>query len=524
MTKYIFVTGGVVSSLGKGITAASLGRLLKNRGLKVTIQKFDPYLNVDPGTMSPYQHGEVFVTDDGAETDLDLGHYERFIDINLSKNSNVTTGKVYSSVISKERRGEYLGGTVQVIPHITNEIKERVYRAGREAGSDVIITEIGGTVGDIESLPFLEAIRQLKSEVGRENVMYIHVTLIPYIKAAGEVKTKPTQHSVKELRSIGIQPNVIVCRTEHELSSDMKAKIALFCDIDANAVVECRDASTLYEVPLNLREEGLDEIVVNHLKLTTPAPDMTEWEGLVDRISKLAKTVEIAIVGKYVALHDAYLSVVESLSHAGFDANADVKIRWVNAEEVTDENVADMLGGIGGILVPGGFGDRGIEGKISTIRYAREQKFRSSVFVWVCRYLSLRLHVPWLVSKEPTARKLIRQRIILSLTCFPTKKTSKIWAVRCVLACIHANWWKVPWLRLATTTSWCTKDTVIGTNSITNIVKLLKKRVFAFPVLHRMDAWWKSWSSLSIRGSWRYNSTRNLLPVRIVRSLCSVNL
>lgn len=374
MTKYIFVTGGVVSSLGKGITAASLGRLLKNRGLKVTIQKFDPYLNVDPGTMSPYQHGEVFVTDDGAETDLDLGHYERFIDINLSKNSNVTTGKVYSSVISKERRGEYLGGTVQVIPHITNEIKERVYRAGREAGSDVIITEIGGTVGDIESLPFLEAIRQLKSEVGRENVMYIHVTLIPYIKAAGEVKTKPTQHSVKELRSIGIQPNVIVCRTEHELSSDMKAKIALFCDIDANAVVECRDASTLYEVPLNLREEGLDEIVVNHLKLTTPAPDMTEWEGLVDRISKLDKTVEIAIVGKYVALHDAYLSVVESLSHAGFDANADVKIRWVNVEEVTDENVADMLGGIGGILVPGGFGDRGIEGKISTIRYAREQK------------------------------------------------------------------------------------------------------------------------------------------------------
>ncbi|KAF9127688.1 hypothetical protein BGX30_014694 [Mortierella sp. GBA39] len=374
VTKYIFVTGGVVSSLGKGITAASLGRLLKNRGLKVTIQKFDPYLNVDPGTMSPYQHGEVFVTDDGAETDLDLGHYERFIDINLSKNSNVTTGKVYSSVISKERRGEYLGGTVQVIPHITNEIKERVFRAGREAGSDVVITEIGGTVGDIESLPFLEAIRQIKSEIGRENVMYIHVTLIPYIKAAGEVKTKPTQHSVKELRSIGIQPNVIVCRTEHELSADMKAKIALFCDIDESAVVECRDASTLYEVPLNLRDEGLDEIVVNYLKLTTPKPDMTEWESLVDRINKLEKTVEIAIVGKYVALHDAYLSVVESLSHAGFDANADVKIRWVNAEEVTDENVGELLHGIGGILVPGGFGDRGIEGKVSAIRYAREKQ------------------------------------------------------------------------------------------------------------------------------------------------------
>lgn len=371
MTKYIFVTGGVVSSLGKGITAASLGRLLKNRGLKVTIQKFDPYINVDPGTMSPYQHGEVFVTDDGAETDLDLGHYERFIDINLSKNSNVTTGKIYSSVISKERRGEYLGGTVQVIPHITNEIKERVFRAGRETGSDVVITEIGGTVGDIESLPFLEAIRQIKGDIGRENVMYVHVTLIPYIKAAGEVKTKPTQHSVKELRSIGIQPNVIVCRTEHALSSDLKAKIATFCDVDANAVVECRDASTLYEVPLNLRDEGLDEIVVNHLKLTTPAPDMREWQSLFDRITKLERTVEIAIVGKYVALHDAYLSVVESLSHAGFDANSDVKIRWVNAEELTEENVADKLRGIGGILVPGGFGDRGIEGKISAIRYAR---------------------------------------------------------------------------------------------------------------------------------------------------------
>ncbi|GAA0138129.1 CTP synthase [Paenibacillus sp. YSY-4.3] len=374
MAKYIFVTGGVVSSLGKGITAASLGRLLKNRGLKVTIQKFDPYINVDPGTMSPYQHGEVFVTDDGAETDLDLGHYERFIDINLSKNSNITTGKVYSSVIGKERRGEYLGGTVQVIPHITNEIKERVFVAGRETGSDVVITEIGGTVGDIESLPFLEAIRQIKSDVGRDNVMYIHVTLIPYIKAAGEVKTKPTQHSVKELRSIGIQPNVIVCRTEHELSEDMKAKIALFCDIDAGAVVECRDADTLYEIPLNLQGEGLDEIVVNHLKLNAPAPDMSEWVKLVDRINKLEKTVEIAIVGKYVALHDAYLSVVESLSHAGFDNNAEVKIRWVNAEDITADNVAEQLKGVGGILVPGGFGDRGIEGKITTIRYAREQQ------------------------------------------------------------------------------------------------------------------------------------------------------
>lgn len=372
MAKYIFVTGGVVSSLGKGITAASLGRLLKNRGLKVTIQKFDPYINVDPGTMSPYQHGEVFVTDDGAETDLDLGHYERFIDINLSKISNVTSGKVYSSVITKERRGEFLGGTVQVIPHITNEIKERIFRAGKEAHSDVVITEIGGTVGDIESLPFLEAIRQIKSDIGRENVMYIHVTLIPYLKAAGEVKTKPTQHSVKELRSIGIQPQIIVCRTEHSLTMDMKRKLALFCDIDENAVIEAKDAESLYEVPLMLRAQGMDDIVVNHLKLTTEPPDMTEWEEIVRRVKNLKTQTEIAIVGKYVALHDAYLSIVESLGHAGIACETDVKIRWVDAEETTDDNAHERLSGVKGILVPGGFGDRGIEGKVSAIRYARE--------------------------------------------------------------------------------------------------------------------------------------------------------
>jgi CTP synthase len=374
VTKYIFVTGGVVSSLGKGITAASLGRLLKNRGLKVTIQKFDPYINVDPGTMSPYQHGEVFVTDDGAETDLDLGHYERFIDINLSKNSNVTTGKIYSSVITKERRGDFLGGTVQVIPHITNEIKDRISRAARESQSDVVITEIGGTVGDIESLPFLEAIRQMKSDMGRENVMYIHVTLIPYLKAAGEVKTKPTQHSVKELRSIGIQPNIIVCRTEHPLSEEMKRKIALFCDTDANAVIEAIDAETLYEVPLLLRAQGMDDIVCKHLKINAPAADMVEWEALVHRVKSLHHKTEIAIVGKYVALHDAYLSIVESLGHAGIDCDTEVNIRWVNAEDLTDHNVEEALRGVAGILVPGGFGDRGIEGKISAIKFAREQR------------------------------------------------------------------------------------------------------------------------------------------------------
>ncbi|OUM97926.1 MAG: CTP synthase [Paenibacillaceae bacterium ZCTH02-B3] len=372
MTKYIFVTGGVVSSLGKGITAASLGRLLKNRGLKVNIQKFDPYINIDPGTMSPYQHGEVFVTEDGAETDLDLGHYERFIDINLTQNSNVTTGQIYSAVISKERRGEYLGGTVQVIPHITNEIKERVLRAGRDA--DVVITEIGGTVGDIESLPFLEAIRQIRTDVGRDNVLYVHVTLVPYIKAAGEVKTKPTQHSVKELRSIGIQPNVIVCRTEHPLADDIKRKIALFCDIEPHAVIEARDASTLYEVPLMFREQGLDDYVVAQLGLEAGPPDMAEWESLVRRVKSLSRTTEIAIVGKYVSLHDAYLSIVEALGHAGIDAGAEVKIRWISAEDVTPDNVAKLLEGADGLLVPGGFGDRGIEGKITAIRYARENR------------------------------------------------------------------------------------------------------------------------------------------------------
>lgn len=381
MAKYIFVTGGVVSSLGKGITAASLGRLLKNRGLKVTIQKFDPYINIDPGTMSPYQHGEVFVTDDGAETDLDLGHYERFIDINLNANSNVTTGKIYSSVISKERRGDYLGGTVQVIPHITNEIKERVFRAGSETGADIVITEIGGTVGDIESLPFLEAIRQIKSDIGRNNVMYIHVTLIPYIKAAGEMKTKPTQHSVKELRSLGIQPNVIVTRTEKSLSQDMKEKLALFCDIDINAVIEATDADPLYEVPLHLQAQGLDDYVCRHFGLDCKPADMSEWIELVNKVKNLKKLTRIAIVGKYVQLHDAYLSVAEALYHAGYASDSDVDIKWVNAEDVTPENVDELLSDVDGILVPGGFGDRGIEGKITATRYARENKIP---FLGIC--------------------------------------------------------------------------------------------------------------------------------------------
>lgn len=376
MAKYIFVTGGVVSSLGKGITAASLGRLLKSRGLKVTIQKFDPYINIDPGTMSPYQHGEVFVTEDGAETDLDLGHYERFIDINLSKSSNVTAGKIYWSVIHKERKGDYLGSTVQVIPHITNEIKERIYRVGKEDNADVVITEIGGTVGDIESLPFLEAIRQVKKEVGRNGSLYIHVTLVPYISAAGELKTKPTQHSVKELRGIGIHPDVIVCRTEHEISADMKEKLALFCDIDVDAVIENRNASTIYQVPLMMQEEGLDRIALEKLDLTAGESDMTEWSKMVDKILYPNDSVNIAIVGKYVALQDAYMSVTESLRHAGIANNTAINIKWVSSEEI-EEDGADLdsyFGDVDGILVPGGFGDRGVEGKLLAIKYAREKK------------------------------------------------------------------------------------------------------------------------------------------------------
>ncbi|MFT8872990.1 MAG: CTP synthase [Sporolactobacillus sp.] len=374
MTKYIFVTGGVVSSLGKGITAASLGRLLKNRGLRVTIQKFDPYINVDPGTMSPYQHGEVFVTDDGAETDLDLGHYERFIDINLNKNSNVTTGKIYSSVLKKERRGDYLGRTVQVIPHITNEIKDRVFRAGKTTGADVVITEIGGTVGDIESLPFLEAIRQIKSDVGIDNVLYIHCTLIPYLRAAGEMKTKPTQHSVKELRGLGIQPNVIVVRTELPVSQEMKDKIALFCDIDKGAVIEARDAETLYQVPLQLQAQHLDDIVCEKLRLPHGEANMNEWHDLVEKVLRPKKSVKIALVGKYVELPDAYISVVESLKHGGYTYDAEVHVEYINSEVLKTENVAELLAGVQGILVPGGFGDRGIEGKIVAIRYAREHQ------------------------------------------------------------------------------------------------------------------------------------------------------
>ena len=374
MAKYIFVTGGVVSGLGKGITAASLGRLLKARGLKVAAQKLDPYINVDPGTMSPYQHGEVYVTEDGAETDLDLGHYERFIDEDLNRFSNLTTGRVYWNVLNKERRGEYLGSTVQIIPHITNEIKEFIYGVGAQTGADVVITEIGGTVGDIESQPFLEAIRQVGREKGRENALYIHVTLVPYLKASGEHKTKPTQHSVKELQCLGISPDIIVLRCDEPITeTGVFEKIAGFCNVDRSSVIENVTLPCLYSAPLMLEREGLSDVVCRKLGLDVPAPDLSEWTALVERINARSKRVRIALVGKYVQLHDAYLSVVEALNHAGYEAGAEVDIKWIDSETLTPENAAGALSDVDGILVPGGFGGRGIEGMILAAKYARER-------------------------------------------------------------------------------------------------------------------------------------------------------
>jgi CTP synthase len=372
-TKYIFVTGGVVSSLGKGIAASSLGLLLKQRGLKVVLQKFDPYLNVDPGTMSPFQHGEVFVTDDGAETDLDLGHYERFIDRNLSRRSNVTTGQVYEAIINRERAGGYLGRTVQVVPHVTDEIKSRILAAAQNgSGVDVVITEVGGTTGDIEGLPFLEAIRQLRMDLGRENVLYIHLTLVPYIKAAHEIKTKPTQHSVKGLREIGIQPHILLCRSEVPLSRDIRDKIALFCNVEEQDVIEALDARSIYQVPLQFHRQGLDDIVVGKLGVECPQPDLAEWEKMVEKIFTMREDVDIAVCGKYIQIVDAYKSIIESFTHAGVANDVRVNIRWVDAENIEKDGPEAHLAGVHGILVPGGFGDRGIEGKIGAVRYARE--------------------------------------------------------------------------------------------------------------------------------------------------------
>lgn len=373
MTKYIFVTGGVVSGLGKGITAASLGRLLKARGLKVAAQKLDPYINVDPGTMSPYQHGEVYVTEDGAETDLDLGHYERFIDENLNKYSNLTTGKVYWNVLNKERRGEYLGSTVQVIPHITNEIKDFVYRVGRKTNADVVITEIGGTIGDIESQPFIEAVRQISLEVGKENSLFIHVTLVPFLHGSDEHKSKPTQHSVKELQGMGVKPDIIVLRCDEPLEESIFKKISMFCNVKPDCVIENITLPNLYEAPLMLERANFSSVVCRELGITAPEPDLTEWAIMVERIKSRQHCVDIGLVGKYVALHDAYLSVAEALRHAGYERSTHVRIHWIDSEAITPGNVDEMLAGLDGILVPGGFGGRGVEGMILAARYAREK-------------------------------------------------------------------------------------------------------------------------------------------------------
>lgn len=375
MAKFIFVTGGVVSSVGKGVTAASIGRVLKSRKISVSIQKLDPYLNVDPGTMSPYQHGEVFVTQDGAETDLDLGHYERFVDIDLTAASSVTTGQIYSSVISKERRGDFLGGTIQVVPHVTNEIKERIKEVARQSGASVVIVEVGGTVGDIEGLPFLEAIRQMRSDIGRDNILYIHVTLLPYISSTGELKTKPTQHSVNELRRIGIQPDIIVCRSDYPVSEGIKAKIALFCSVESEAVIPLLTVSSIYEVPLVLEEAGLGELLAQRLRLPTEGQDLTEWRDMAQRMKTTKDPLLIALVGKYVELRDAYLSVKEALCHAALYHNREVNILWISSEDLErHEDIHHLLRSAQGILVPGGFGQRGIEGMIKAVRYAREHK------------------------------------------------------------------------------------------------------------------------------------------------------
>jgi len=374
MAKYIFCTGGVVSSVGKGVTAGSIGRILKSRGISVAIQKLDPYINVDPGTMSPYQHGEVYVLEDGAETDLDLGHYERFIDENLTRASNVTTGQVYAEVIAKERRGDYLGGTIQVIPHITDEIKHRIRLVAKESGAEVVIVEVGGTVGDIEGLPFLEAIRQMRKDVGRENTLYIHLTLVPYISSTGELKTKPTQHSVRELRGIGIQPDVIVCRSDYPLSREAKEKIALFCDVEQRAVIPLITAESIYEVPLILEESGLGDFIVERLGLPAGEPDLDDWRALVEEIKRPKERIHIGMVGKYIELQDAYMSVREALYHAGVHNGCDVQIAWINAEDLEKGRSLDILNRVDGIVVPGGFGYRGIEGKIVAARHARERK------------------------------------------------------------------------------------------------------------------------------------------------------
>ena len=485
MAKHIFVTGGVVSSLGKGLTAASLARILKHRGLRVMMQKLDPYINVDPGTMNPFQHGEVFVTEDGAECDLDLGHYERFVDESMRKASNVTTGAIYSNVISKERRGEYLGDTVQVIPHITNAIKDRILTLAEDSGADILITEIGGTVGDIESLPFLEAIRQLKGELGRDDTCYLHVTLVPYMAPAEELKTKPTQHSVRELRSIGIQPDVIVCRSDRAISSDLKRKISLLCDVKTDAIISAVDSPNIYEIPLVLRDEGLDDFVVDHLRMEdVPEPDLANWRTLVSKIENSTKPCRIGLIGKYVKLPDAYLSVVESLRHAGFHHDADVQIDWIASDDLETADLDEVLGDLDGILVPGGFGVRGIEGKIRAVQYAaREQDplpghlSRAAVRRDRVRPQRRRSRGGQLVTSSRPIPS------IRSSTSSPVR-TSTTSVARCVWGRTHAGSLPVPRPRTRTTLSSSSRGTVTATRSTRGSVADSRTPGWCVPASH----------------------------------------
>ena len=437
--KFIFVTGGVASGLGKGITTASLGRLFKSRGLKVVLQKLDPYINVDPGTMNPFEHGEVFVLDDGAETDLDLGHYERFLDADLHRGSNFTTGAVYSSVIAKERRGDYLGKTVQVIPHITDEIKERVRSLAEAEQADLLVVEIGGTVGDIESLPFLEAIRQLRNEVGRSNCAFVHVSLMPFIGPSGELKTKPTQHSVKELRALGLQPDAIVCRSDRPIGRHLKEKISLLCDVPISGVISAVDAASIYDVPLVLHEEGLDAELARHLGIEEE-PDLSEWELLVDRVHAAQEPVTIAVVGKYVNLRDAYLSVMEALRHGGLDHGADVDIRWVASDDLGGTATESALHDVDGILIPGGFGVRGVEGRWPPSATRGSTACRSSGSAWVCSARSSSSPATSAAWTARTPASSTRPRPGRSSTCFPSRRTSRTWARPCALGPRRATW------------------------------------------------------------------------------------
>ena len=524
MAKYVFVTGGVTSSLGKGITAASVGRLLKARGLKVSILKLDPYINVDPGTMSPYQHGEVFVTDDGAETDLDLGHYERFIDENLTQGSNVTTGRIYSAVIAKERRGDYLGGTVQVIPHITNEIKERITRVSRDGDPDVVIVEVGGTVGDIESLPFLEAIRQMRKDMGRHNVLYVHVTLLPALAATGELKTKPTQHSVKELRGIGIQPDVIVLRSDSEVPDEIREKIALFTDVDVEAVIPAPTASTIYEVPLQFEAFGFGRRVVRELGLGDPdaVPDLDGWRALVERIKAPKPALEIALVGKYIELPDAYLSVTEALRHAAWANGVDAKIRWVNSETLTPGNLEAELGGAAGVLVPGGFGHRGIEGKVLAAHWARDERpaVPRPVPGPPVRGDRVRARGPGVEGRQLHRVRRVHGQPGHRLHARPAgpRGQGRHDASRPVPGEAAAAG---PRRARCTARRSSTSGIATGSRSTTASARCSRAPACCSAAPPRTGAWWRSWSCGTTRGSWPASSTRSSSRARSARTRCS---